>query len=108
MLLAKICRITIAMGGQGVPNRNYRNGRALEYRVKKWLEADNWFVVRSSGSHGIADLISVKKGKVCLIQCKTNGHISVEERRELIKVAKSIGAIPMLASTKGGMHQVQA
>ena len=100
--------IAIVVGGWSMPNKNYQNGRALEYRVKKWLEADNWFVVRSSGSHGIADLVSIKKGKVCLIQCKTNGHISVEERRELIKVAKSIGAIPMLASTKGGLHQVQA
>lgn len=59
-----------------MPNKNYVNGRAKEYRVKKQWEKAGYTVLRTAGSHGFADLIAVKdkdglRGKeVVFIQCK--------------------------------------
>lgn len=43
-----------------MPNINYLRGRAHEYRLKDKLEKEGYIVFRTSGSHGIADLIAVK------------------------------------------------
>ena len=43
-----------------MPNKNYINGRAKEYRVKKQLESEGWFCVRSAGSHSIVDIVAIK------------------------------------------------
>ena len=51
-------------------NRNYIRGRAAEYRAKKELEADDFFVIRSAGSHSYADLIAVDINVTRLIQVK--------------------------------------
>ncbi|MDG7037388.1 MAG: hypothetical protein JRM72_08410 [Nitrososphaerota archaeon] len=91
-----------------MPNKNYQNGRALEYRVKRQLEDDGWFVTRSSGSHGPADLVALKRGRPpLLVQCKANGRISPEEREELVKVSKSVGAVPMLAAKGMGIRELE-
>ena len=101
--------INIAIGDWSMPNRSYENGRALEYRVKHQLEADGWFVIRSAGSHSIADLVAFKMGKPTLfIQCKTNGRVPQEEKDELVKVSKSVGAIPVLAANHKGLRTIGA
>lgn len=41
-------------------NKMYARGRAKEYRVKKQLESEGWFVIRSAGSHSIVDLVAFK------------------------------------------------
>lgn len=51
-------------------NSNYKKGRAFEYRIKKKFEKQGYIVLRTSGSHGFADLIAVRKGEVIFIQCK--------------------------------------
>ena len=52
-------------------NKNYVAGRNFEYKRKKWWEGLGYVVLRSSGSHGFADLTAIKPGYgVTFIQCK--------------------------------------
>lgn len=54
-----------------MPNRNYQTGVRFEYERKKFYESMGLVVLRSSGSHGLFDLIAVDPGgTVFLIQCK--------------------------------------
>lgn len=55
-------------------NKNYRSGRAKEYRIKKQYEKAGMIVLRTAGSHGFADLIVIDKNKktISFIQCKPN------------------------------------
>ena len=80
---------------------NYRRGYAFEVRVRKYLESLGFYVIRSAGSHGVADLIAFKRGqnmKPLMIQCKTDGHISIEERRDLWAVAQECNCDALVAS----------
>lgn len=51
-------------------NKNYVKGRRKEYTVRKFLQSKKWITLRTAGSHGFADLIAVKKGRIRFIQCK--------------------------------------
>ena len=53
-------------------NKNYLAGRRFEYRVKKYYENQGFTVLRTSGSHGFADLVAVKNDAriIIFIQCK--------------------------------------
>lgn len=42
-------------------NRSYQSGRRREYKIKKKMESLGYIVLRSSGSHGYADLICINK-----------------------------------------------
>jgi len=80
-------------------NNNYRRGYNFELRVKRSLEKRGYFVVRSSGSHGPADLLAVSKdGKVLAVQCKLDGYLSPKEFRKLLLLAARYPVTPYLAS----------
>ena len=55
-------------------NKNYIAGRRFEYKVKKYYEDKGYTVLRTSGSHGFADLIAVRNKeslkRIVFIQCK--------------------------------------
>ena len=55
-------------------NKNYIAGRRFEYKVKKYYENKGYTVLRTSGSHGFADLIAVRNEgslkRIVFIQCK--------------------------------------
>ena len=89
-------------------NKNYNNGRAKEYRIKKKLEAEGWFVIRSAGSHSIVDLIALKnrvyadvpagmeklfsRTTVRLIQCKPKGgYLTPKEWEKKEALEKKLG-----------------
>jgi len=69
---------------------NYLRGRRFEYEVKKKLEKEGWVVLRTAGSHGFADLICVKKGKVKFLQLslryEKGKEKEVEKMRKKLKV----------------------
>lgn len=65
-------------------NANYGKGVAFERYLKKQLEANGYYVMRSSGSHGPADLIAIKGGMVYLIQCKPDFRDLTEESKLLL------------------------
>ena len=49
---------------------NYTRGVNIEYRLKKEFESKGYFVTRSAGSHGMADLVCVNATEMQLIQIK--------------------------------------
>ena len=66
-----------------MPNRNYERGRRKEYKLKKLLESKGNIVLRTAGSHGFADLISIdKENKVInFIQVKPDNFSKKEEEK---------------------------
>jgi len=49
---------------------NYIKGRAFEYKIKDFLERNNYLVFRMAGSHSVFDLIAIKGSEVKFIQAK--------------------------------------
>jgi len=85
--------------GEEEMNSNYRRGYNFELRVKHSLEKRGYFVVRSSGSHGPADLLAVSKdGAILAVQCKLDGYLSPKEFRKLLVLAARYPVTPYLAS----------
>jgi len=81
---------------------NYSRGRAFEYRIKKYFEELGYFVVRSAGSHSVADLVAMRVGsRPVLVQCKSRGRVSGAEKEALLKVAMGCGADAATALRKG-------
>lgn len=79
---------------------NYKRGYAFERRVRIYFEENGFYVVRSAGSHGVADLVAFQRHSnrpPILIQCKRHGAISNAEKAKLFNTAKEIYAWPMLA-----------
>ena len=64
----------------GVRITRYSNGAARERRIMRKLEEEGYYTIRSAGSHGVADIVAVKKGEVRFIQSKTSGYLTPEER----------------------------
>lgn len=75
----------------------YRKGASFENQVKDILNNDGWFAIRSAGSHSIIDVLALKVDEKWLIQCRTSGKLSGDERAELIALAEKHKATPILA-----------
>lgn len=73
-----------------MPNKNYISGKNFEYKVRDYFVNKGYFVVRSAGSKGIADLVAFNSRNAAeyplLIQCK---HHAIN-KKEIIKNAKTI------------------
>lgn len=70
---------------------SYRQGYAFEQRVRKHLEIQDYYVVRSAGSRGLADLVafSTSHGDVKFIACRTDrARYSAKEANALWHLAK--------------------
>ena len=59
-------------------NKNYIAGRRFEYKVKKYYENKGYTVLRTSGSHGFADLVAVKNSFLSWWQNKTKTIIFIQ------------------------------
>lgn len=59
----------------------YRKGRRKEYELKDMLEENGWVVLRTAGSHGFADLVAIRAGKVRFIQVKPDRFSKLAKRR---------------------------
>jgi len=87
---------------------HYKRGRALEYRVQESLRSQGYLVIRSSGSHGPADLVALrphpdarkKAPDVLLVQCKRNGRMSPGERSELAWIAERLNCRAAMVSSR--------
>ena len=75
----------------------YDGGADLERAAKKVLEDSGYYVIRSAGSKGVADLAALKRGEVLLVQCKTDGRIDPAGRVALRTVAIPLGATCLVA-----------
>lgn len=85
---------------------NYQRGYHFERKIRKYLENKDFYVMRSGGSHNIADLIAITKEKnlsrTYLIQCKSgSSKMSAADKDKLANAAKEIGAYGILAHQVG-------
>ena len=86
---------------------NYSRGANLERKIKKRLESEGWFVVRSAGSKGLVDLVAFASGqKPVFIQVKLTGKLSKLETINLIELAERYDAMAMLSSKDGDVFLV--
>ena len=79
----------------------YSVGANFERTVKKKLEKENWYVLRSAGSHSIVDLVCFRGGEVRLVQCKVDGYLSPNERGQLLELAAQNGFCAYLVKRGG-------
>lgn len=75
---------------------NYSNGAAHERRTKLKLEADGYYVIKSAGSKGAADLVALKPGQILLVQGKLSGHLPPAEWNDLWELAGRLGALAIV------------
>lgn len=91
----------------GAEMTNRTRGDYLERQTRDALRAHNWWVIRAAGSHGVADLVALRKGfRPLLIACKTNGVIAPAERQALLETAREADARPVMASRPEGRRGV--
>lgn len=78
---------------------NYTTGTRLEYRAMELLGRRGWFVVRSAGSHGAADVVALSPtdGHSILVQCKT-GRLKHDEWNRLREIAARYRSTPVIAA----------
>lgn len=77
---------------------SYKKGAVFEHRIKKDLEKLDFYVLRSAGSHGIADLVALKFGETLLIQAKCNElTLNYKEWNALVSLSRTLGATPIHA-----------
>jgi Holliday junction resolvase len=77
---------------------NRQRGDYFERQTRDALAGCGWYVVRSAGSLGVADLVALRVGRrPLLVSCKLSGRIDPGERADLIAAAVMAGARPMLA-----------
>ena len=74
-----------------MPNHNYANGANYERKIANRLREKGYYVMRSSGSKGIFDLIAIdfRLGQIKLIQLK-NYKLSRPEFERLRQDIKSL------------------
>jgi Holliday junction resolvase len=48
----------------------YRKGYILELKARDELKKNGYYVIRSSGSHGLFDLVAIKENEILFIQIK--------------------------------------
>ena len=86
---------------------HYDNGRQFEYKVRNALIADGYEVIRAAGSKGKVDLVAFKqwptmdtwrRWHMLFVQCKRrDGNIGVDDRAELLRLARIANAHPLVA-----------
>jgi len=81
------------------PKNNYRRGAAFERKVRDHLYEQGFtYVVRSAGSHGLADLVAMRRDMWLLVQCKIDGNLPPTERELLVELADDVGARAVMAA----------
>jgi Holliday junction resolvase len=78
-----------------------RKGRAFEYKVRDYLRANGYWVMRSPASRSVVDMVAIKTGQVLFVQCKVNGRLDPAEWNALYEAAKLAGALPVMAERPG-------
>jgi Holliday junction resolvase len=94
-------------------NKRYVSGRNFEYKVKEHYEKEGYYVVRTAGSKGIADLVAIPPLRPpsslitpelpLLIQCKKMNYKKVDKHEigKLLDYASRYRFTPVLVAKKG-------
>ena len=64
-------------------NKQYQKGVRAEYLARDALKGFGYYVIRSSGSHGIIDLIGFDLNSIILVQVKS-GEFPFSEKNKCI------------------------
>jgi|YelNatPaOPRAMG01_1025707.scaffolds.fasta_scaffold16445_2 Holliday junction resolvase len=70
---------------------NYHRGVEREHYIKKKLEKQGYFVIRSAGSHSPVDLVAIKRNEVRLIQSRKGRYIRPKEKEKIKEVEEITG-----------------
>lgn len=76
-----------------------RSGRYYEGRAELALAGAGFWVMRSPGSKGCADLVAIGPGGAPILLCQVKGRgsrIRPGEWNALLTLARSLGAVPLL------------
>ena len=91
----------------------YRQGARAELAFKRELEALGWFVIRSAGSKGPADLVALKAGQAPrLYQVKVSRDgkphtLLPSERLRFRDAAQQAGALAWVVTRMRGKNEVE-
>ena len=104
-----------------MPNKNYISGYRRELQIMKFLQERDWFCLRSAGSHGVIDIIAMKrkntkgiqagfqvsKDQVVLIQSKV-GELSINQAQKIeVEMFDEVGfGIPLCVYGKAWKAQL--
>ena len=87
-----------AHGSNRVAMSNQSRGTHLERVVMDILHDKGWTVIRSAGSHGVADVVACKPGTVVFVQSKMRlSLLGSREWQELYETSLRAGAVPVVA-----------
>src|SRR3990167_8491128 len=69
-------------------NRFFIKGRAYEYKTMKKLESEGFYTIRSSGSHGLFDIVGIRNDGIRFIQVKSGlkNYLSPREKQEIVNL----------------------
>jgi Holliday junction resolvase len=70
---------------------NYEKGVRVERLARKLLEDAGYYVIRSAGSKGAADLVAIDETHVQLIQVKVKGQVNSEAKNKLEQIKVPAG-----------------
>lgn len=83
--------------------KRYHKGRMFEYTVRDRLTEEGWFVIRSAGSKGIADLVAIRPSRypphnpeVVLVQCSV-GKKPTHQIKKFLDICNKLNVTPCLA-----------
>lgn len=77
---------------------NRKRGDYFERQTRDALVNVGWYVIRSAGSLGVADLVALRYGNTpLLVSCKISGRIDPRERGQLMDAADAAGARAVVA-----------
>lgn len=80
---------------------NRQRGDYLERQARAALVSHGWWVIRAAGSHGVADLVALRRGqKPLALSCKLDGRVRPFERDQLIFMADMAAVVPVIVSRK--------
>jgi Holliday junction resolvase len=66
------------------------------------LRDAGYLVIRSAGSHGVADIVALRSdGPPILVQCKITDNMTARERATFRRLADHAGAFPVIAYRPG-------
>jgi Holliday junction resolvase len=91
---------------------SYSKGRQLEYAVKGYLQRLGWYVIRSAGSHGVADLVAFKREhipipttRVWFIQVSAKPK-PAKEVEKLVEVCNQLKVTPVLVFSENRKRKI--
>jgi len=72
-----------------MPNKNYQRGVRFERMIMEEL-SPNYVTMRTTGSHGVADVIAINEYSVRMIQAKTTADFSLNGYTKELKIFSSL------------------